>query len=135
MAATDLALGTIHQISIPSSDIDRSVEFYRDKLGAELIVKFDPPGLAFFNFNGVRLLLSGMASDTSSGNAALYFRVDDIDTAYQSLSEAGIEFEGEPQMIHRDAEGTFGAAGNEEWMAFFQDPDGNTLALASQKIP
>jgi len=135
MAATDLALGTIHQISLPSSDIERSVGFYRDKLGAELIAKFDPPGLAFFDFNGVRLLLSGMASDTGSGNTALYFRVDDIDAAYQSLSTAGIKFEGKPQMIYRDAEGTFGATGNEEWMAFFQDPDGNTLALASQKAP
>ena len=49
MPATDLALGTIHQVSIPSSDIERSVEFYRDRLGAELIAQFDPPGLAFFN--------------------------------------------------------------------------------------
>ncbi len=135
MAATDHALGTIHQISLPSSDIDRSVEFYRDKLGAELIARFDPPGLAFFDCNGVRLLLSGMTPDTGAGNAALYFRVEDIDAAYQALSEAGIEFEDEPQMIHRDAEGTFGVAGNEEWMAFFQDPDRNTLALASQKNP
>ena len=135
MATTDLALGTIHQISLPSSDIERSVGFYRDKLGAKLITKFDPPGLAFFDFNGIRLLLSGMSSDTGSGSAALYFRVDDIEAAYQSLSTAGIKFEGEPQMIHRDAEGTFGTAGNEEWMAFFQDPDGNTLALASQRTP
>ena len=76
-----------------------------------------------------------MTPDTGAGNAALYFRVEDIDAAYQALSEAGIEFEDEPQMIHRDAEGTFGVAGNEEWMAFFQDPDRNTLALASQKNP
>tara|TARA_Y100001960_G_C14623975_1_gene802161 strand:- start:725 stop:910 length:186 start_codon:yes stop_codon:yes gene_type:complete len=61
--------------------------------------------------------------------------VDDIDAAYRSLTEAGIEFEDEPHMIHRDEEGTFGVAGNEEWMAFFEDPDGNTLALATQKMP
>lgn len=133
MPATDLALGTIHQVSIPSSDIERSVEFYRDRLGAELIAQFDPPGLAFFNFNGVRLLLSGMSSETGAGTAALYFRVDDIDAAYQSLLAAGIEFEQGPQMIHRDENGTFGPAGSEEWMAFFKDPDGNTLALATCK--
>jgi methylmalonyl-CoA/ethylmalonyl-CoA epimerase len=133
MPATNLALGTIHQVSIPSSDIERSIEFYRDRLGARLIAKFDPPGLVFFDFDGVRLLLSGMSSESGSGSTAVYFRVDDVDEAYQSLVAAGIKFKGEPQMIYRDEDGTFGPAGSEEWMAFFEDPDGNTLALASCK--
>lgn len=76
-----------------------------------------------------------MASKDGSGSATLYFRVDDVDAAHRSLTEAGIESEGEPQMIHRDEDGTFGVAGNEEWMAFFEDPDGNTLDLATQKTP
>ena len=33
----------------------------------------------------------------------------------------------QPHVIHRDD-----AAGTEEWMAFFEDPDGNTLALMSR---
>jgi hypothetical protein len=36
-------------------------------------------------------------------------------------------------MIFRDEAGTFGGAGEEEWMAFFQDPSENTLALAARK--
>lgn len=35
--------------------------------------------------------------------------------------------------FYRDALGQFGAAGEEEWMAFFRDPDGNLPALASRK--
>ena len=66
--ATHLALDAIRQISLPSANIERSVEFYRDKLGAKLIAKFDPPGLAFFDCNGGRVLLSGM------GGSARWFR-------------------------------------------------------------
>jgi len=36
-------------------------------------------------------------------------------------------------MRHRDDTGTFGMIGIEEWMAFFKDPDGNVLALASRR--
>ena len=34
---------------------------------------------------------------------------------------------GQPHVIHRDE-----AAGTEEWMTFFEDPDGNTMALMSR---
>ena len=30
--------------------------------------------------------------------------------------------------------GVFGPPGTEEWMAFFRDPDGNALALASRVV-
>jgi hypothetical protein len=36
-------------------------------------------------------------------------------------------------LIFRDDQGMFGDAGEEEWMAFFSDPSGNTLALATRK--
>jgi hypothetical protein len=38
-------------------------------------------------------------------------------------------------MVFKDDKGRFGDAGEEEWMAFFCDPDGNLLALASRKKP
>jgi predicted enzyme related to lactoylglutathione lyase len=63
--------------------------------------------------------------------AVLYFRVADIEAAFAELTDRGVEFVSEPHLIHRDDDGTFGKPGEEEWMAFFQDPGGNTLALAS----
>jgi hypothetical protein len=36
-------------------------------------------------------------------------------------------------MIFPDDAGVFGAKGEEEWMAFFKDPAGNVLGLASRK--
>jgi catechol 2,3-dioxygenase-like lactoylglutathione lyase family enzyme len=63
----------------------------------------------------------------------LYFEVADIDQVYATLKERGIEFLSAPHLIFPDEKGTFGPAGEEEWMAFFRDPDGNVLALSARK--
>ena len=59
----------------------------------------------------------------------IYFAVDDIDDAYAELRSRGIAFRGAPHLIHRYPDGT------EEWMAFFDDMDGEILALMSQVRP
>jgi len=117
----------LHQVAAAAGDSSETETFYRDVLGAKFIARFDPPGLLFFDFCGVRLLLEG------DSPATLYFWVDDIDSAYADLRGKGVEFEGEPHMIHKDEDGTFDNPGTEEWMAFFKDPAGNTLALASRR--
>ena len=53
----------------------------------------------------------------------------DIRASYQDLGRRGVAFDGAPHLIHRHADGT------EEWMAFFSDSEGNTLALMSQVPP
>jgi extradiol dioxygenase family protein len=52
----------------------------------------------------------------------LYFPVADIHAAAQALEAKGVAFLGAPHLIHRHADST------EEWMAFFTDPEGRTLA-------
>jgi catechol 2,3-dioxygenase-like lactoylglutathione lyase family enzyme len=127
----DCKLGHLRQVALPSSDLTRSVQFYRDTLGIELIALYDPPGLAFFRLGSTRLLLeyspAAMASD-----AVLYFEVPDIAEAHASLKGRSIVFDSAPHLIYRDDQGIFGAAGEQEWMAFFKDPDGHVLALASR---
>ena len=125
-----MQLSKLRQIALKAPDLDASVAFYRDVLGAAFIARFDPPGLAFFDFDGVRLLLERNASA-----GTLYFHVEDIDAGVAELSGRGVSIESGPVMIHRDDDGTFGPAGEEEWMAFFRDPAGNTLALAARKTP
>ena len=117
----------IHQIAVFARDLDEAISFYRDTLGATYLTKFDPPGLVFFDFGGTRILL-----EKTGPKASVYFRVDDIHAAHQELSEKGVKFIAEPHMIFRDDNGMFGAAGEEEWMAFFSDPSDNILALASR---
>ena len=121
----------------PTADLDRAVAFYGDTLGLSLTARFDPPGLAFFDLGGVRLLLTA----EGDGGAAvgevgvLYLAADDIHRAHRELGERGVAFEQGPLLVHRDDDGTFGPAGAEEWMAFFRDPDGHLLALASRVTP
>ena len=123
-----MKLERIHQIAVFARDLDEAIAFYRDTLGASYLAKFDPPGLVFFDFAGTRLLL-----EKTAPKASVYFRVADIQAAYQELTAKGIKFIAEPQMIFRDDNGTFGETGEEEWMAFFSDPSENILALASRK--
>ena len=116
-----------------ASDLDRSVAFYRDAVGLALVARFDPPGLAFFDVGGVRLLVErGPIAEHAD---VLYLDVDDIDAAYAELTGRGVAFDGEPHLIHRDDDGTFGPAGEEEWMAFFRDPDGGILAISQRRLP
>jgi methylmalonyl-CoA/ethylmalonyl-CoA epimerase len=123
-------LKKLHQIAVHCSDLDRSIAFYRDQLGAQFIAKFDPPGLAFFRFGDTRLLL-----EKNAPKATLYFWVDDIANAAEALRAKGVKLDTEPTVIHRDDKGLFGPAGAEEWMAFFRDPDDNVLVIASQIVP
>lgn len=130
------AISAVHQVALPSADLARSTTFYRDTLGAKLVATFDPPGLAFFHVGGVRLLIDHAAVANGGlkvGGAVVYFRVADIQTSYEELERKGVAFLAPPQRVHRDETGTFGPRGNEEWMAFFHDPDGNTLALVTQR--
>ena len=123
-----MQINRLHQVAAYARDLEEAIEFYRDKLGATFIAKFDPPGLAFFDFSGTRLLL-----ENNGPKATIYFRVDDIETVHTTLVNAGVKFLQGPHMIFRDEAGTFGAANEEEWMAFFQDPSENTLAIAARK--
>jgi methylmalonyl-CoA/ethylmalonyl-CoA epimerase len=130
MEDASFALGPLHQVAQRATDLDRSVAFYGEVLGLELIARFEPPGLAFFRLGDTRLLL-----EASATSATLYLRVADIVAAHGELGRRGVVFEDEPHLIHRDDDGRFGPAGEEEWMTFFRDPDGNLLALACRRSP
>jgi methylmalonyl-CoA/ethylmalonyl-CoA epimerase len=117
---------------VPVDDLDRAVTFYRDVLRLPLVARFDPPGLAFFDLGGVRLLLEH-GSTPSSG--ALYLAVDDLEAEVERLRQRAVAIVGEPHLIHRDDDGTFGPATTEEWMAFVTDSEGNTIGLSERRPP
>ena len=120
----------LHQIAMNVADLDAAEAFYRHVVGAHFVARFDPPGLLFFDFEGVRVLFEQGDGGHSS---VLYLWVDDIDAAVANLEAKGVAFTAGPHPIHKDEDGTFGAAGETEWMAFFEDPSGNTLALATRR--
>ena len=121
-----LQLGAIGQIARPVSDIQAAVDFYGKVLGLPHLYTFGD--LAFFDCGGTRLFLSAVEEEPMQPSI-LYFRVDDIQAAYDELSGRGIEFEQAPHLIHKHDNGV------EEWMAFFPDPDGHLLAIMAQVGP
>jgi methylmalonyl-CoA/ethylmalonyl-CoA epimerase len=121
----DFGLGEIGQIAVPVTDMERSLPFYRDVLGIRFLFKA-PPGLAFFNCGGVRLLLDEPAAKQGKIHSSIiYFRVTNLKTAYSTLTGRGVIFEQEPRLVAKMPD-------HELWMAFFRDPDANLLALMSE---
>ena len=120
----EFKLGEIGQIAVPVNDLDRALRFYRDALGLRFLFQA-PPGLAFFDCAGVRLMLDKAADDGQRRSSILYFRVPNIREAYQTLRGRGVRFQDEPHLIHKDVD-------YELWMAFFQDPEQNNLAIMNE---
>ena len=135
MTDAPLSVDAFRQVAQRSTDLERSVAFYRDVLGSSHIATFDPPGLAFFDIGGVRLMLDAIPGALEHEGSPLYFSVDDLDASVAALREAGVAIEEAPTLINKDEAGNFGPAGAEEWMAFFRDPDGNILAFSEIRAP
>ena len=124
-SATDgFGLGQIGQIAVPVSDVERAIAFYRDVLGMRFLFQA-PPGLGFFDCGGVRLMLDGPARAQAGNSSVIYYKVPDLDAAFDLLSARGVRFESKPHLIAKLPD-------HELWMAFFRDPDANLLALMSE---
>ena len=118
-----LGLSTIGQIGITVTDVDRAVRFYRDTLGMKFL--FQVPNMAFFDCDGVRLMVTASEKPGETYNSVIYFKVPDIHQVFQTLAARGVASEGEPHLIARMPD-------HDLWMAFFRDPDRNLLALMSE---
>lgn len=122
-----LRLGPIAQVSLLVHDVDAAVTFYRDVLGLPHL--FTVGGLAFHDIHGVRLYLHRAAEGEWRPGSIVYFSVDDIWATEGGLQAAGARVTGAPHRVYTDASGV------EEWMMFFEDPDGNTLAATARVAP
>ena len=127
MRTNQLTLSGLGQVALTVRDIAAAEAFYRDVL--HLPHLFTYGDLAFFDVGGTRLFLRQVPDDEWRPGSILYFAVDDIRPAYRALTDGGVRTQGAPHRIHTHDDGT------EEWMAFFADPDGNTLALMSRVAP
>ena len=68
------------QVAQHADDLERAAGFYTDLLGVAPTARFDPPGLLFFDLDGVRLLL-----ERGAPTALLYLRVDDVRDAVERV--------------------------------------------------
>ena len=115
----------IHQICVNVHDVDRARAFYRDALGLRHL--FDGgPKLTFFDCGGVRLMLGTPEKpEFDHPGSILYFRVSDIGAAHRELMGRGVKFRDAPHLVARLPD-------REVWLAFFEDGEGNALALMSE---
>ncbi len=108
----------LNQLSLPVSDFDRSVAFYRD-MGFTLIVH-SPPRYARFECPDGDSTFSLQTVDhpVSTSGVVVYFECPDLDERVQQLLAAGFEFTQLPT--------------DERWLwreARLTDPSGNVLCL------
>jgi len=112
----------IYGLRIFVDDLDAALDFYRDRLG--LAVKWDMSEHGAVGFDlGADLIVEREDPKGEDGNLVGRFvgvsiAVDDIEQTYQSLSAAGVVFEGPP------AKQPWGGV-----LAHFRDPSGNILTL------
>jgi catechol 2,3-dioxygenase-like lactoylglutathione lyase family enzyme len=112
---------------VPTTDIERSVEFYEGTLGLPCTARYGKVDgaefetgnltIAAFDFGAV-----GMESP-SANKGPIAFRVDDVAAAKAELESRGVEFQGDivdSGVCHQ---------------AYFADPDGNFLILHHRYAP
>ena len=113
------------------SDMSRSVEFYRDKLGIPL--KFQSPDWTEFQTGATTLALhgggvhpepKGRSSEKDAGTCSIGFNVSDLDKTYEELKAKGVNFVMPPTA--QDEQGIK--------LAVCVDPDGLPISFA-QYLP
>jgi catechol 2,3-dioxygenase-like lactoylglutathione lyase family enzyme len=119
MASPEIKLTKIGVVMLGVTDVERSVAFYRDKLG--LAVQQEIPGFTFLDGGGVTLALSrplARAVGKGPGDSEIVFSVDDVRAAYEALRSRGVVFTHEPRVVSGPM-----------WAANFEDPDGHSLSI------
>lgn len=117
-------LSRIGQVAVTVGDLERATAFYRDRLGMKHL--FTANGMAFFDSDGIRLMLARPeAAATGGTNSVIYFKVDDIQEGYKALSGRGVRFDERPELAAK-------TENFDLWLACFKDSENNTLCLMSE---
>lgn len=115
-----LGFGSSVVCAIGVTDLQRSLDWYRDTLGFTPIYAMEAIGWAELrtHIDGVVVGLSQVEEVARGGGATLTFGVHDVDAARHRLEESGVAFDGETLVIPDQVK-----------LATFFDPDGNALML------
>ncbi|MEV7604381.1 VOC family protein [Paenarthrobacter sp. NPDC089322] len=117
------------QVAQHADDLKRAAAFYAALFDVEPAALFDPPGLLFFDVGGVRLLL-----EKGAPSSLLYFEVADLHGTVAALRSRGVKIVQDPQLIYTHDDNTLGPSNSEEWMAFIEDSESNTVGLVSHTL-
>ena len=114
-----------------STDLERSRDFYENKVGLRLSPETIKNHLVFKCGDGTTLLIYGRPSPNQADHTQVRFWSADVAADVQDLVERGVAFEvvefGDLKMV--DHVLTSPGIGKSAW---FNHPDGNTVALFSR---
>lgn len=118
------SIQSVGQIGIPVKELDRAIHFYKEKLGLSLL--FNTDSMAFFDCNGLRLLLTLPEKDEFIySSSIIYFQVENLSMTYEDLVNKNVTFIDEPHVVAKMGQ-------TETWMVFFKDTEDNTHAFMSE---
>lgn len=145
-----MKLNVVQHIGIVVSDLDRSLRFYQDLTGGEVLftnpmrgsrvgahMNVENPDLRFAMLQIGNTILELIAyqqpqsrpydrANPDIGINHLAFQVDDIQSVYEALKAKGIEFIGEPYTFTPE-DGSPDVIGST--FAYFKDPDGLNVEI------
>ncbi len=110
---------------VATADASKAQAFYQDVLRLPLVE--DSPFAIVFDANGIILRVMKVQAVTLAPYTALGWRVADIATEMRELGSRGVTFERYPGLPQNDS-GVWTSPDGAR-IAWFKDPDGNTLSL------
>ena len=110
---------------VATSRPDEAKSFYEEALGLRLLT--DDAFAVVFDANGVMLRVQKVQENTPPPYTVLGWDVIDIRVTVEELSGRGVRFE-RYEWLGQDEAGVWAAPSGAR-IAWFKDPDGNTLSL------
>ena len=118
------------QVAQRAEDLDAGHRLLRRPARRRAARDVRPPGLVFFDLDGIRLLL-----DRGAPRSLHLPRASTTSRRPSSGSAPPAAIEGEPHVIFSHTDDTLGPAGTDEWMAFVRDSEGNMVGLVEHRPP
>lgn len=110
-----------------STDLERSQQFYENKLGLRLSPETITNHLVFECGNGTTLLIYGRGNGNQADHTQVRFWTTDIAKDVAELVERGVDFDEYDTDTFKTVDHVVTSPiGRSAW---FKDPDGNTIAL------
>lgn len=110
---------------IATRDADRAKVFYRDTMGLTLVE--ESPFAVVFDSGGIMLRVTNVPELNPAQYTVLGWEVPDVSSAVKELVARGVAFSRYPGMT-QDEDGVWTSPSGAR-IAWFRDPDGNTLSL------
>jgi catechol 2,3-dioxygenase-like lactoylglutathione lyase family enzyme len=111
----------VSTVILRTSDLDRSVEFWTEKVGLLLLGRHE--AFAFLDAGSIQLALNQVDDEIEDHSMTeVVLEVDDMSAAYVEMTARGVPFEVEPRVVTSDGSRSLLAA-------HFYDPDGHGASI------